>query len=137
MSIILEMTDSSPKPTAPIPHSASSSSNSIDSNQNAEVDSSPISPPPHECLLVKVNRILKEKLGAVKEVITLVILLALLFGLMYNYFMRDERDLPESFFQNLYKLLASSSGLPITNQPIEGQNIEWAKVFKNLNFTKN
>ncbi|KAF0146606.1 MAG: hypothetical protein FD143_3310 [Ignavibacteria bacterium] len=78
MSIILEMSDSIPKPSAPIPHSASSSSNSIDSNQNAEVDSSPISPPPpHECLLVKVNRILKEKLGAVKEVITLVILLEL------------------------------------------------------------
>ena len=136
MSIILEMSNSSPKPTAPIPPSASSSSNSIDSDQNTVVDSSPV-PPLHECFRVKVNRILKEKLGTVKEVITLVILLALLFGLMYNYFMRDERDLPESFFQNLYKLLASSSGLPITNQPIEGQNIEWAKVFKNLNFTKN
>ena len=136
MSIILEMSESIPKPTAPAPASASSSSNSLESNQNAEVDSSPI-PPSHECLLVKVNRILREKLGTAKEVLTLVILIALLFGLTYNYFMRDERDLPESFFQNLYKLLGSSSGIPITNQAIEGQNIEWAKVFKNLNFTKN
>ena len=72
-----------------------------------EVDSD--NPPPiQECFLVKVNRTLHEKMGVIKEFLTILILVFILLGFLYNHFSKDERELPDSFFQNQYKLLASA-----------------------------
>ena len=54
-----------------------------------------------------------------------------------NDFSKDERDLPDSFFHNLYKLLASASGVPISTEPADVSNEERAKLIQRLNFSKN
>ena len=50
--------------------------------------------------LVKVNRALHEKIEVITEFLTILILLAILIGFLYNHFIKDERDLPDSFFSH-------------------------------------
>ena len=76
-------------------------------------------------------------MGVMKEFLTILILAFILIGLLYNHFSKDDRDLPDSFFQNLYKLLASASGVPISTEPADDSNREWAKILQRLNFSKN
>ena len=90
----------------------SASSKGIPEEQE-EVDSS-VQPPIHESFLVKGNKALHEKMGVIKEFLTILIFLAILIGFLYNHFSMDERDLPDSFCHNLYKLLSSAAGVPIS-----------------------
>ena len=118
------------------PAPAAAHSPNSDDEIEDEVDSD--NPPPiQECFLVKLNRTLHEKMGFIKEFITTLILVLILIGLIYNHFSKDERDLPDSFFHNLYKLLASASGVPISTEPADDSNREWAKILQRLNFSKN
>ena len=94
------------------PAPAGAHSPNSDEEIEDEVDSDN-SAPIQECFLVKLNRRLHEKMCAIKELLTILILLVILIGFLYVHFIKDERDLPDSFFPNLYKLLASASGVPI------------------------
>ena len=76
-------------------------------------------------------------MGFIKEFLTTLILVLILIGFLYNHFSKDERDLPDSFFHNLYKLLASATGVPISNEPADDSNREWAKILQRQNFSKN
>ena len=63
---------------------AAHSPNSDEENQD-EVDSD--NPPPiQECFLVKLNRTLHEKMGVIKEFLTILILVFILLGFLYNHF---------------------------------------------------
>ena len=53
-------------------------------------------------------------MGVIKEFLTILILLAILIGFLYNHFSKDDRDLPDTFFHNLYKFLSSAAGVPIS-----------------------
>ena len=66
-------------------------------------------------------------MGVIEEFLTILILLLILIGVLYNHFSKDERDLPDSFFQNLYKLLASASGVPISTAAADDSNREWGR----------
>ena len=123
-----------------IPNSepAPSAAHSPNSNEEveAEVDSDNSS---HiqECFLVKLNRTLHEKLGVIKEFQTILILVFILIGFLYNYFTKEERDLSDFLFHILYKLVASASGVPISTEPSDDSNREWenpskAKLLKEL-----
>ena len=89
------MPSASDSSNAQAPEHASASSKEIPDEQE-EVDSS-FQQPIHECFLVKVNRALHEKMGVIKEFLTILILLAILIGFLYNHFSKDDRDLPDSF----------------------------------------
>ena len=52
-----------------------------------------------ECFLVKFNRTLHEKMGVIKEFLTIFILVLILIGFLYNHFSKYERDLSNSFFR--------------------------------------
>ena len=59
-------------------------------------------PPIQECFLVKLNRTLHEKMDVINEFLTILILVFILIGFIYIHFTKDERELPDSIFQNLY-----------------------------------
>ena len=50
---------------------------------------------------------------------------------------KDERDLPDSFYQNLYKLQAAALGFAISTEPAYDSNREWEKITQIVNFSKN
>ena len=82
------------------PATAAAHSPYSDEEINEEVDFD--KPPPiQECFLVKLNRTLHEKMGVIKEFLTLLILVLILIGFLYNHFSKEERDLPDSFFHTL------------------------------------
>ena len=115
------------------PAPAAAHSPNSDEEIEDEVDSD--NPPPiQECFLVKLNRTLHEKMGVIKEFLTILILVFFRIAFLYNNFSKDERDLPDSFFQNLYKFLAPASGLPISTEPADESNIESEKSFKGPTF---
>ena len=105
MSVSIKMSSiPNSEPAPAVAHSHNS-----DEEIEDEVDSD--NPPPiQECFLVKLNRTLHEKIGVLKEFVTILILVLILIWSLYNHFSKDERDHPDSFFHNLYKLLASASG---------------------------
>ena len=106
------MPSASDSTNAQAPEHSSASSNEIPDEQD-EVDSS-VQSAIHEFFLVKGNKALHEKMGVIKEFLTILIFLAILIGFLYNHFSMDERDLPDSFCHNLYKLLSSAAGVPIS-----------------------
>ena len=93
--------------------------------------------PIEECFLVKLNMSLHEKMVFITEFLTIIILVLILIGLIYNHFSKEERDHRDSFFQNLYKLLAFASGVPISTDTADDSNREWAKILQRLNLSKN
>ena len=59
-----------------------------DEEINDEVDSN--NPPPiQKCFLVKINRTLHDKMGVIKEFLTILILVLILIGFLYNYCSKD------------------------------------------------
>ena len=76
-------------------------------------------------------------MGVIKEFLTILILVLILIGFLYNHLNKYQRDLPDSFFHNLYKLLASASGVPISTETAEDSNREWEKIVQRLNFSMN
>ena len=93
MSVSINMSsihNSEPAPAAA--HSPNS-----DEEIEDEVDSD--NPPPiQECFLVKLNRTLHEKMGIIKEFLTILILVLILLAFLCNPCSKDESDLPASFF---------------------------------------
>ena len=55
--------------------------------------------PIQECLLVKLDSTLHEKMGVIKEFLTILILFLIRIWFLYNGFSKDERDLRDSFFR--------------------------------------
>ena len=123
-----------------IPNSEPAPAAALSPNSDEEIEDEVDSDNPpriQECFLVKLKRTLHEKMGVLNEFLTILILVLILIGFLYNDFSKDERDLPVSFFQNLYKLLAPASGVPISTEPADDSNREWAKILQRLNFSKN
>ena len=123
-----------------IPNSetAPAAAHSPNSDEEIEEEVESDKPPPiQECFLVKLNRTLHEKTGFIKQFLTTLILVLIFIVFLYNHFSKDERALPDSFFHNLYKLLASASGVPISTEPADDSNRDWAKIVQKLNFSKN
>ena len=87
--------------------------------------------------LVKVNSALHEKMGVIKEFLTILILLAIRIGFQYNHFSKDDLHLLDSFFHNLYKLLSSPAGVPISLETGDDPNRQWEKIVHKVNFRKN
>ena len=63
-------------------------------------------------LLAKVKEVIKIKFENIKELLTIFLVILILGGIIYNFFMKDEKDIPQEIFHQLYKLLASSAGVP-------------------------
>ena len=61
-------------------------------------------------------------MGVIKEFLKIFILVFIFIGFQYNHFSKNDRDLPDSFFQNLYKLLAAASGVPISTELADDSN---------------
>ena len=59
-------------------------------------------PPIHECFLVKLNRTLHEKMGVIKEFLTILILVLILIGSYIIISARMKGNCPIHFFKNLY-----------------------------------
>ena len=79
------------------PAPAAAHSPSSDEEIQAEVDSD--NPPHiHECFLVKLHGKLHEKMGVIKEFLTILILVLILIWFLDNHFRKDDRDLTDSFF---------------------------------------
>ena len=68
-----------------------------------------------------------------KEALTLAVIILIIVGLIYNFFMKDEKDIPDEVFQHLYKLLASSAGFPHFAS-IEEKS--WLQLKVQQNYTK-
>ena len=121
--------------TAQAPDQARASSKKIPGEQE-EVHSAGQAPK-HECYLVTRNRTLHEKMGVIKEFLTILILLTIPIGFLYNHFSKDERDLADSFFHNLYKLLSSATGVQISSEPSDDPNRQLEKILQKINLSKN
>ena len=62
-------------------------------------------------------------MGVIKEFLTILILVLILIGFLDYHFSKEERDLPDSPFENLYKLLASASVVPISPEQTQPSNL--------------
>ena len=80
------------------PAPAAADSPNSDEEIEEAVDSD-IQPPIQDCFIVKLNRTLQEKMGVIKEFLTILILVLILIEFLYKHFSKDERDLHESFFR--------------------------------------
>ena len=87
--------------TSSIPNSepapAASHSPNSDEEIEEEVDANN-SAPIQEYFQVKFNMTLHAKMVVLDEFLTILILVLILIGFLYNHFSKDERDLPDSFF---------------------------------------
>ena len=87
---------------ATIPNSESAQAAPHSANSHEEIEKevdSDNSPPIQQCFVVKLNRTLHEKTGVITEFQTILILLLILIGCLYNHFSKDEKDLPASVFR--------------------------------------
>ena len=118
------------------PAPAAAHSPNSDEEIEEEVDSN--NPPPiQECFLVNLNRTLHEKMSVINEFLTILILVLILIWFLYNHFSKEEGDLPDSIFQNLYKLLASACGVGTSSEAADDSNRECATILQRLNLSKN
>ena len=76
-------------------------------------------------------------MGLIKEFLTILILVLIVIGFLYNHFSQDERDLPHSFFHNLDELLAGASGVQISTELTDDSSREWENILQRLNISKN
>ena len=76
-------------------------------------------------------------MGLIKEFLTILILVLIVIGFLYNHFSKDERDLPDSFFHNLDELLAGASGVQISTELTDDSSREWENILQRLNISKN
>ena len=93
MSVTIIMPSASDSTNAQAPDHAPASS--IETPEEQEEVYSSVQPPIHDCFLVNVNRALHEIMGVIKEFLTILILLAILIGFLYNHFSNDNRALLE------------------------------------------
>ena len=70
------------------PSPAPAHSPNSDEEIEHEVDSDKPAPI-QECFLLKINRTLHEKMGVIKEFLTILILVLILIGFLYNYCSKD------------------------------------------------
>ena len=122
-----------------IPNSESAPAAAHSPNSDEEIEDAVDSdnwPPNQEYFLVKGNRRLHEKMCVIKEFLTILILLLIINGFVQNHFSTDEGDHPDSFLQNLYKFLASTSGDPISTEPADDSNREAAKILSKAKLFK-
>ena len=79
---------------------APASAHCANSDQEIEDDVDSLNRPPiQECFQVKLIRTLHEKMGGIKEFLTILILILIVIGFLYNHFSKDAKDLPDSFFK--------------------------------------
>ena len=122
-----------------IPNSEPAPASAPSPNSNEEIeDEIDTANPPHiqESFLDQLNWTVPEKMGVIKEFLTILILDFILIGLLHNRFNKDQRDFPDSFFQNLYKLLASASGVRTSTETADDSNRELGKILQKLNFQR-
>ena len=94
----------------------------------------PAIPEPTFSLFQKILKLIKEKTVCIKQLLVVVIICIILFGLIYNFFAKEEKDIPTEVFDQLYKLLGTSYGVPQLS-PIEDFKT-WEKI-RNRNLTRN
>ena len=88
-------------PSIPNSESAPAAAHSPNSDEEKEEEVDSDNPQPiQECFLIKLNRKLHEKMGVIKEFLTILILVVIHKGFIYNLFSNEERDLSNLFCQN-------------------------------------
>ena len=87
---------------------------------------------PHKkCLFGCFTNGILKKILLVKDMLALLIILLIFAGLIYNFIAKDENDIPNEVFQNLYKLLKSNGGIPKSESPFIYSI--WAKKIRRRN----
>ena len=84
-----------------IPHSDPAPAGAHSPNSDEEIEVEVDSDNTHriqESFLVKLNWTLHEKMGLIMESLTILILIFILIGFLYNHFSKDERHFPIHFF---------------------------------------
>ena len=77
-------------------------------------------------LYQKILKHFKEKTVCIKQFLVVVIICIILLGLIYNFFAKEEKDIPKEVFDQLYNLLGTSYGFPQLS-PIEDFKA-WEKI---------
>jgi hypothetical protein len=72
-------------------------------------DSFPLPAPP-DSLCTQLHHIFSQNITKIKEYLTVAVIILILLGILYNFFARDEKDIPDDVFQKLYKVLGASGG---------------------------
>ena len=53
---------------------------------------------------------------------------AILIGVVYNFFVNTEKDIPDVVFQKLYKFMEVQAAAHVTSSPIENHIKEWIQL---------
>ena len=67
--------------------------------------------PPVESFALHVLHFIKAFVLKLKEILPTLLIVLILLGILYNFFAKDDKDIPEEAFQKLYKLLTSAGGV--------------------------
>lgn len=90
---------------------------------------------PKQSCLHQIKDKIKEGLDWIRIIVLSIIAIALVLGLIYNFFAPQEKDLPPQFFSKLYKLIEEQGDGTLVQliHPID--SVEWRSL--NQNQTKN
>ena len=67
---------------------------------------------PKRCSVGCLAKGILRKILVAKDILTALIVLLIFAGLVYNFIVKDEKDIPAEVFENLYKLAKTGSEIP-------------------------
>ena len=75
--------------------------------------------------LKSIKKTIKEVLDWARLVVVCFAAGAIMIGVIYNFFVNTEKDIPDVVFQKLYKFMEVQAAAHVTSSPIENHIEEW------------
>ncbi len=75
-----------------------------------------------------LKKTIKEFLEWVRLVVLCFAAVAVIIGVVYNFFATSEKDIPEAVFQKLYKFMEVQAAAQGTSSPIETKIHDWIQL---------